>query len=121
MHDNRSREVDEWFEGYDNPQKALVQAVREVVLDADPRVQETVKWKAPTFMFEGNIASFFPRSRRTVTLMFHTGASLDDPDGVLEGEGETSRVLRVASVEDLEAKRASLHGLIRSWIAARTS
>jgi hypothetical protein len=64
VHDNRNPVVDEWFESYDNPQKALVQAVREVVLDTDPRVQETIKWKAPTFMFEGNIASFYPRPRQ---------------------------------------------------------
>ena len=36
----RQPEVDAWFERYDNPMKAVVQRVREIVLDADPRVDE---------------------------------------------------------------------------------
>lgn len=120
MPGNRSPVVDAWFESYDNPQKALVQAVRDAVLDADPRVQETIKWKAPTFMFEGNIASFYPRSKRAVSLMFHTGASLPDPGGLLEGEGDTSRVARFVDAADLAAKRASLQRLIRAHIEARS-
>ena len=46
-----------------------------------PPISETIKWKAPTFMFRGNIASFYPRSTKHVSLMFHTGAVLPDrPD-----------------------------------------
>ncbi len=101
---NRNPDVDAWFDRYDNPQKPLVLAVRDAVLDADPRVEETIKWQAPTFMFKGNIASFYPRSKRAVSLMFHTGASLPDPDGVLEGEGDTSRVARFVDAADLDAK-----------------
>lgn len=40
--------VEKWFETYDNPQKALVQSVRQVILNVDPRISETTKWKAPT-------------------------------------------------------------------------
>ena len=52
---NRDSVVDAWFEKYDSPQKDLVQGVRQVILDADPRVTETIKWQAPTFMYKGNI------------------------------------------------------------------
>jgi hypothetical protein len=121
MFDNRSPVVDAWFEQYDNPQKALVQAVREAILEADPRVQETIKWQAPTFMYEGNIASFYPRSKRAVSLLFHTGASLPDPDGLLEGEGDTSRVARFVDADDLAAKRAALQGLILAWIDSKSA
>lgn len=108
--------VDAWFDDYDNPQKDLVLAVRDVVLDADPRVEETIKWKAPTFIYRGNIASFYPKSKQHVSLMFHTGASLPDPAGLLEGEGDTSRVARFIDVDDLAAKTDSLQGLVRAWI-----
>jgi len=117
--DNRDPVVDAWFETYDNPQKELVQAVRRVVLEADPRVTETIKWKAPTFMYEGNIASFYPRSTKHVSLMFHTGASLPDPTGLLEGEGDTSRVAKFLDVADLEAKADALRGLVAAWIASK--
>jgi hypothetical protein len=109
-------EVDAWFESYDNPQKPLVQAVREVILAADDRVTEAIKWKAPTFMYRGNIASFYPRTKQHVSLMFHQGASLPDPDGLLEGEGGTSRVAKFTSAEDLDAKSGALRGLVAAWI-----
>jgi hypothetical protein len=113
-------DVDAWFATYDNPQKALVQAVRDVVLEADDRVTETIKWQAPTFVYAGNIASFYPRSKQHVSLMFHQGASLPDPDGLLEGEGDTSRVAKFADADDLAAKAASLQGLVRAWVDARS-
>jgi len=114
---NRNPDVDAWFERYDNRLKDLVQAVRDVILATDERVSEEIKWQAPTFVYKGNIASFFPEAMKHVTLMFHHGASLDDPSGLLEGEGETSRSAKFTSVADLAAKRAALEALIASWIA----
>jgi hypothetical protein len=113
---NRDPGVDTWFETYDNPQKELVQAVRRIILDADPRVTETIKWKSPTFMYKGNLASFYPKSTKHVSLMFHTGAALPDPTGLLEGEGDTSRVARFLDEFDLAAKEAALRGLVAAWI-----
>jgi hypothetical protein len=120
MTEQRNPEVDAWFDSYDNPQKELVQAVRDVVLAADDRVSEAIKWQAPTFIYAGNIASFYPKSRQHVSLMFHQGASLPDPEGILEGEGETSRVAKFADADDLVAKTDALQGLVRAWIEARS-
>lgn len=117
---NRDPGVDAWFESYDNPQKELVQAVRRVILDADPRITETIKWKAPTFMYKGNLASFYPRSTQHVSLMFHTGAVLPDPTGLLEGEGAVARVARFLDESDLEAKAPALRGLVAAWIELRS-
>ena len=116
---NRNPAVDAWFGHYDNPQKDLVQAVREVILRTDERVAETIKWQAPTFVYDGNIASFFPRAKQHVSLMFHTGASLPDPTGLLEGGGETGRMAKFTSFEDLDAKADALRGLVRAWIDSK--
>ena len=116
---NRNPDVDAWFATYDNPQKDLVQAVRNVILDSDDRVTEAIKWQAPTFMYSGNIASFYPKSRQHVSLMFHLGASLPDPTGLLEGTGETSRVAKFTDADDLAAKADALRGLVRAWIEMR--
>ena len=113
---NQSPDVDAWFDGYVNPQKELVQAVRRTVLDADPRVTEAINWKAPTFMYKGNIASFHPKTKTHVSLMFHTGASLPDPRGLLEDEGDTSRVARFTDAEDLASKADALRGPVTAWI-----
>ena len=119
MSDRRNPVVDAWFENYHNPQKDLVQAVRALILDTDPRITEAIKWQSPTFIYKGNLASFYPKSVKHVSLMFHTGATLSDPSGVLEGEGDTSRVLRVLDLDDLDEKADALRGLIANWIALK--
>lgn len=117
---NRNPEVDAWFEGYDNPQAPLVQRVRTLILQASPEVTEAIKWQAPTFIYRGNIASFYPKSKKHVSLMFHQGASLPDPAGLLEGSGDTSRVAKFLDADDLTAKADALQDLIRAWVSAHS-
>ena len=116
---NRSPEVDVWFDTYENPQKELVQAVREALLDADARLGEAIKWRAPTFVYRGNLASFFPKSTKHVTLMFHTGATLPDPYGILEGDGQVARSVKIRDHEDLAEKTEALRELVTAWIESR--
>ena len=112
---NVNPEVDAWFESYANPQKPLVQAVREVILTADDRISEAIKWKAPTFMYRGNLASFYPRSKQHASLMFHQGAKIPGDHPRLEGTGDTSRVLKIGSVADADAAKGDLERLVRAW------
>ena len=112
-------DVDAWLERYDNPMKPVVQRVREIVLGTDPRVEETIKWQAPTFTYRGNIASFYPKSRRHASLMFHQGASIPGEHPRLEGTGDTSRVLKVGSLTEAEAARDELIAIVRAWITWR--
>lgn len=117
--ENRDPTVDAWFETYENPQAELVQAVRAVNLETDPRVGETIKWQAPTFVYRGNLASFYPRSTEHVSLMFHTGASRPDPAGLLEGVGDTSRVARSWTRTTSRALVDALRGLVVAWIESK--
>lgn len=51
--------------------------------------------------------------------MFHTGASLPNPDGLLEGDGDTARSAKFTDADDLAAKRPALKALVRAWIDQR--
>ena len=57
-----TKEVDAWLTKYDNPMKPLVKRLREIILAADDRIDETIKWQTPTFAYKGNLASFQPRA-----------------------------------------------------------
>ncbi len=113
--EEKMNEVDTWMQGYDNPQKPVVQRVRELILAADPRVGECIKWKSPTFTYKGNIASFNPRSKKHASLMFHTGAAIPGEHPVLEGGGATARYIKFADLDDVDAKRAALEAVVRAW------
>jgi hypothetical protein len=111
----RHPEVDAWFERYDNPMKDVVQRVRDIVLEADPRVDETIKWQAPTFTYKGNLASFYPKSRQHASLMFHLGARIPGSFARLEGAGDTSRVMKLGSLGEVDAAREELTAIVRAW------
>lgn len=116
---NQNPAVDEWFERYENPMKAAVQRVREIVLGADARVTEAIKWQAPTFVYKGNIASFFPKSKKHVSLMFHQGATIPGVHPLLEGDADVGRTAKFADLEDVERRRPELEAIIRAWCDAR--
>jgi hypothetical protein len=118
---NRNPQVDAWMAKYDNPQKPVVEAVRTVMLEADGRLSETIKWQAPTFVYKGNLASFFPKAKKHATLMFHTGAQLAGDFPSLEGDGETARSMKFADLADVEAKSGELRGIVKAGATVETA
>jgi hypothetical protein len=111
---NRSPEVDAWLDGADHPLDATMRRARDIILGADDRVTESIKWKTPTFAFKGNIASFNP-SKHVVSVMFHRRAEIPGDHPRLEGDGKLVRTMRFADLEELEAGRADLEAAIRAW------
>ncbi|MDO1560459.1 DUF1801 domain-containing protein [Brevundimonas sp. 2R-24] len=115
-----SQDVDDWFAAYDTPLKPLMQAVRRVVLEADPRIDEAVKWKAPTFVYRGNLASFNPRSKAHVSLVFHEGASIPGEFPNLVGEGSAARTMKFAGAWALAERADELTAVVRAWCDQRS-
>jgi uncharacterized protein YdhG (YjbR/CyaY superfamily) len=117
----KSKEVEAWFARYENPMKDVVLRIRDIVLGADPRIGECIKWQAPTFTFEGNLASFYPKSKQHASLMFHSGARIPGRHPLLEGTGDTSRVMKIGSVSEANAARSDIEKIVRAWCEWRVS
>ena len=115
---NTDPNVDAWFAEYEHPAKDAMLRVRELIL-SDGRMTETIKWKSPTFMYEGNMASFNPRTKAHVSLMFHTGASIPGEHPRLEGGGETARYMKFTDVADVEAAADDINAVVDAWCDSR--
>jgi hypothetical protein len=115
----RNPEVDAWFETYDNPMKEAVLRTREILLAADPRIGETIKWSTPTFTYRGNLVSVQPRAKQFVSLLFHTGASIPGEHPILEGGGDVARYARLADLDAVDRARPELEAVVRGWCDAR--
>jgi hypothetical protein len=111
---NRNPDVDAWLDNTAHPLDAVLRRARDIILGADPRVTESIKWKTPTFAYQGNIASFNP-SKHMVSIMFHRGAEIPGDHPALEGDGRLVRTMRFAGAEELEAGRADLEAAVRAW------
>ena len=115
----KNAEVQEWLDDFDHPLKEAILGVRDIVLGADDRVEECIKWKSPTFTFGGNIASINPNTKKKVSLMFHRGAEIPGDHPALVGGGGTVKYMYFADLPDVEAQRPSLEAAIRAWCAMK--
>lgn len=112
-------DVDAFIQELDHPLQDVMQAVRMAILDADERMSETIKWKSPTFMYEGNLASINPRAKAHVSLMFHTGADIPGDFPHLEGGEKVARYMRFADLETVETLREELASIVAAWCALK--
>lgn len=111
-------EVDGWFDDYEHPAKDAMLRVREIIL-SDDRMSETIKWKSPTFTFQGNMASFNPRTKAHVSLMFHTGASIPGDHPRLQGGGDAARYMRFDDLSEVEAAADEIRAVTAAWCESR--
>lgn len=112
-----TNDVDEWFVERRHPLADAMQLARQLILQADPRVSESIKWKTPTFSYKGSIVSFNP-SKKFVSLMFHRGAEIKGDFPHLVGDGQLVRVMRFADVNEVKAARDELQAVVRAWCSA---
>lgn len=111
---NYAAEVEQWLVDRAHPLDDAMRLARDVILAADDRITECVKWKTPTFMFEGNIVSFSP-SKKLISLMFHRGAEIPGNHPRLEGEGKLVRTMRFQDADDVRAGADDLTAVLQAW------
>ena len=116
---NINPKVEEYLQNKAHPLEAEIRRVREIILAADDRMAEDIKWSSPTFIYKGNMASFFMNAKKMVSLMFHKGALIEDPMSLLDGDGKEARVARFSDLDDIEKKKAALESVVKSWIEWR--
>jgi hypothetical protein len=112
---NENPEVSAWLAELEHPLKDVILAVRAVFLEADGRITETIKWKSPTFMYEGNLASIDPKAKKHVAVLFHRGAEIPGEHPLLQGEGKLARYARFGDMASVEEGRAELAAVVRAW------
>lgn len=113
---NKTKKVDEYLLKKNHPLTKEIELIRGIILETDSKIEETIKWSAPTFMYKGNIASFFMNAKKNVSLMFHKGAAIKDEFELLKGDGKEGRVAQFKDIKDIENKKEALESVIKEWI-----
>jgi hypothetical protein len=82
--------------------KEILKSVRELVLDTLPHVEEYMKWGVPTYRLpNGAPLCYLYGGKDHVNLGFLLGSQLEDPEGLLQGEGKKeTRHVHLSSPED---------------------
>lgn len=113
---NKNPEVDEYLKKKAHPLTPEIERVREIILQAHEGVEETIKWSSPTFLYKGNMASYFMNAKKHVSLMFHKGAELPNKRGLLQGDGKEGRTAKFMSMDEIEARKQDLQSVVLEWV-----
>jgi hypothetical protein len=109
-------QVEAMLDKLDHPLKGEVQAVRAIIKGVSPKITEAWKWNAPSFSYKGYLVTFNLWAKDRVHLVFHNGAILTDPSGLLQGDYPDRRMAYFADMAEIKAKKAVLVRLIKQWI-----
>lgn len=83
-------------------------------------LDETMKWGSPCYTLDGANVAMIVAFNDWCGLSFFKGVLLEDPDGLLDVPGPAThagRVLKLHSVDELEARRAAMQGFVQQAIA----
>ena len=75
-------------------QQATMHKLRELIINIDPTIVETVKWGSPVYSRGRNLLSIVPREKH-VDMQIWDGVALCEKYPIIEGEGQTMRHFKV--------------------------
>jgi hypothetical protein len=119
-------EVDTFLAALDHPAKDLVVQLRRVVLGADARIGEGIKWNSPSYRTTEYFATTNLRAKQGVGLILHfgakknaistTGVDIPDPAGLLRWLAKDRATVEFRDAAELAAAAPALQALLREWI-----
>jgi hypothetical protein len=100
-----------------HPLKAEVEALRKIIKAANPKVNERVKWNAPSYFYKADMAAFNLHNEQFVQLilLFPQGLVADE-SGLLLGDWKDKREARFQDIKDIKAKQAALARVVNRWV-----
>ena len=110
-----------------HPCDSEIRAIRELILAVDSKINESVKWNAPSFFTSEHFATFHLRAKQGVQLVLHLGAkprsatglrdAIPDPDGLLSWRGADRAIVSFSGADNVATKGTALQQIVRAWIA----
>lgn len=122
-----SAAVESYLAGLEPGDRAMVDALRAIVIAAAPDLIEEIKWNAPSFRdgADHKVTLGIER-KRGVRIVLHrgvakkdaTGFAFDDPARLAAWSAPDRGVVTLPDPGAIELRRAELHDLIARWITA---
>ncbi|OLE81848.1 MAG: hypothetical protein AUG06_00265 [Actinobacteria bacterium 13_1_20CM_2_65_11] len=107
--------LERWFATKKLPNEKVMRRVREILLAADPRVSDYIKYGSLLLGHEGDLVSFVQVTKKNVNRMFNNGAKIPGKFPHLEGNGPNARFMRFADIAEVNARAGELTRIARAW------
>lgn len=117
--------VDAFLDALEHPGIANIRIIRAAVLALDARIDEEIKWNAPSFKLDDHFATFRLHPPENLQLVLHTGAKpkkppkqfiLEDKSQLVKWAAPDRCVINVGN-RDVNSEHCGLVvGLVRKWL-----
>lgn len=98
--------VDDYIDALPPWQQAICDKVRDLVHEADPEIEETIKRRVqPYFVLDGNVMALLA-ARDHVSIFLYDGAIVPDPEGIITAghNNKTGRMIAVRKDEKINER-----------------
>src|SRR6266446_2106913 len=108
-------EVEAWFAAKRLPNEKAMRRIRDILLAADARIADYIKYGSLLLGCEGDLVSFVQVQKKNVNLMFNNGAKIPGRFPHLEGSGPNARFMRFDDMAEVNARAPELTRIAKAW------
>lgn len=121
--------LEDFIRDLDKDKRLQVNALRDLILKTEPRLEEHIKWNAPSYVLDGEdrITFNLMNKQEVVKLVFHMGATrkeskagapvMQDESGLIQWSSDIRGMITFVSVEDVQSKVAPLKKIVKDWLS----
>ncbi len=121
--------VQEFLDDLDADKRAQIEALRRVIMAAEPRLKEHIKWNAPSYILddEDRITFNIMNKQGVVKLILHMGATrkedkkatpvMQDANGIIEWSSNIRGMITFADSSEVESKLPAVKQIITQWLS----
>lgn len=125
----RYKTVEEFINNLNDDKRSQVDAIRDLILNAQPQLTEHIKWNAPSYALNGEDRTTFNLMNKqgVVKLVLHMGPTrkedkggapiMKDESGLIEWSADIRGMITFNSVEDVQSNKAALIKVFKDWLS----
>lgn len=131
QHTPLNPDVTAFLDALNHPFRKEIEALRTIILSADYRLTENIKWNGPNYCLEeADRITMKIQPPKQVQLIFHRGAKvqeqpgeklINDEAGLLIWKANDRAVATFKSLADIEKSKAAITTIIKDWLVATES
>lgn len=99
--------IDQYINEAGGFSKEIITHLRNIINDAIPNGEETIKWNSPHFTYNGEIVCAIMAFKKHVTFTFWKGKEMKDREGILEevGKSNMKSLKNIKTISDLPSDK----------------
>jgi hypothetical protein len=101
-----------------HPLLAEVEALRGILKKSSAKLNERIKWNAPSYYYKEDIVTFGPRKENKVLLVFHHPYIVKIKSELLEGDYKDRRLAWFSNMKEIKSNKKNLTNIMKLLVEA---